>query len=116
VRAHGAEFKKGLLAPLFLMTKPTVNHTEAAVKSGRKRVKAIEKVERTKRYSLDDACNLIKETSFAKFDESIDIAVRLGVNPKHADQMVRGAIVLPHGTGKTKRVLVFAKGEKASEA
>lgn len=86
------------------------------MKSGRKRVNAMEKVERTKRYSLDQACNLIKETSFAKFDESVDIAVRLGVNPKHADQMVRGAIVLPHGTGKTKRVLVFAKGEKASEA
>jgi large subunit ribosomal protein L1 len=86
------------------------------VKSGRKRVQAIEKVERTKRYPLDEACNLIKETGFAKFDESVDIAVRLGVNPKHADQMVRGAIVLPHGTGKTKRVAVFAKGEKASEA
>ena len=86
------------------------------MKSGRKRIQAIEKVERAKRYSLDEACKLLKETSFAKFDESIDLAVRLGVNPKHADQMVRGAIVLPHGTGKTKRVLVFAKGERSSEA
>jgi large subunit ribosomal protein L1 len=59
---------------------------------------------------------LLKKTSFAKFEESVDIAVRLGVNPRHADQMVRGAIVLPHGIGKTKRVLVFAKAEKAIEA
>lgn len=86
------------------------------MKSGRKRTQAIEKVERAKRYPLDEACQLIGQTSFAKFDESVDLAVRLGVNPKYAEQMVRGAIVLPHGTGKTKRVLVFAKGEKASEA
>ena len=59
---------------------------------------------------------MAKEASFAKFDETVDIAVRLGVNPKHADQMVRGAVVLPHGTGKTNRVLVFAKGEKVAEA
>lgn len=59
---------------------------------------------------------MLKKTSFAKFDETVDIAVRLGVNPKHADQMVRGAVVLPHGIGKTIRVLVFAKGEKANEA
>jgi large subunit ribosomal protein L1 len=59
---------------------------------------------------------LLKQTSFAKFEESVDIAVRLGVNPRHADQMVRGALVLPHGIGKTKRVLVFAKAEKALEA
>ena len=59
---------------------------------------------------------MLKEASFAKFDESVDVAVRLGVNPKHADQMVRGATVLPHGLGKTVRVLVFAKGEKAAEA
>jgi len=65
---------------------------------------------------LDEACALVKEASFAKFDESVDLAVRLGVNPKHADQMVRGATVLPHGIGKTVRVLVFAKGEKAIEA
>jgi len=76
----------------------------------------MEKVDRAKRYTLNEACVLLKEAGFAKFDESVDLAVRLGVNPKHAEQMVRGAIVLPHGTGKTKRVLVFAKGEKASEA
>jgi large subunit ribosomal protein L1 len=59
---------------------------------------------------------LLKTASFAKFDETVDLAVRLGVNPRHADQMVRGAIVLPHGIGKSKRVLVFAKGDKAAEA
>ena len=77
---------------------------------------AIEKSDRNRRYSLPEAVQLVKESSFAKFDESVDIAVRLGVNPKHADQMVRGAVVLPHGTGKTNRVLVFAKGEKVAEA
>ncbi|MCU0653970.1 MAG: 50S ribosomal protein L1 [Polyangiaceae bacterium] len=59
---------------------------------------------------------LVKKAAFAKFDETVDLAVRLGVNPKHADQMVRGALVLPHGTGQTLRVVVFAKGEKANEA
>jgi large subunit ribosomal protein L1 len=74
------------------------------------------KVDRTKRYSLEDACKLVPETKVAKFDESVDIAVRLGVDPKHADQMVRGAVVLPHGTGKSQRVVVVAKGDKANEA
>jgi len=77
---------------------------------------AHEKPERGRRYSLEEACLLVKEVSFAKFDESVDLAVRLGVNPKHADQMVRGAVVLPNGIGKVNRVLVFAKGEKATEA
>ena len=77
---------------------------------------AAKKVDRTKRYSLEDACKLLPETKVAKFDESVDIAVRLGVDPKHADQMVRGAIVLPHGTGKSQRVAVVAKGDKANEA
>src|SRR5512133_1959444 len=85
-------------------------------KSGKKYVKAASKVDRTKRYSLADACKLLPETKVAKFDESVDIAVRLGVDPKHADQMVRGAIVLPHGTGKTMRVAVIAGGEKIKEA
>jgi large subunit ribosomal protein L1 len=85
------------------------------VQPGRKRTKALE-LDAQKRYSVDEACALVKETSFAKFEESVDLAVRLGVNPRHADQMVRGALVLPHGIGKAKRVLVFAKGEKASEA
>ena len=65
---------------------------------------------------VEEACALVKKAKFAKFDETVDLAVRLGVNPKHADQMVRGAIVLPHGTGQTVRVLVFAKGEKEREA
>jgi large subunit ribosomal protein L1 len=83
---------------------------------GRKRKAALEEVDAQKRYPLDEACTLLKKTAFAKFEESVDLAVRLGVNPRHAEQMVRGALVLPHGVGKTKRVLVFAKGEKASEA
>jgi large subunit ribosomal protein L1 len=67
-------------------------------------------------YDLEEAISLVKEVAFAKFDETFDIAVKLGVNPKHADQMVRGAVSLPNGTGKTVRVLAFAKGEKAKEA
>lgn len=73
-------------------------------------------VDRSKRYSLDEACALVKKAALAKFDETVDLAVRLGVNPRHADQMVRGAVVLPHGTGQSLRVLVFAKGEKGKEA
>jgi large subunit ribosomal protein L1 len=86
------------------------------MRTGRRRQEAIAKVDRSRLYALNEACDLVKEASFAKFDESVDLAVRLGVNPKHADQMVRGATVLPHGIGKTVRVLVFAKGEKAIEA
>jgi large subunit ribosomal protein L1 len=80
------------------------------------RVKADEVVDRAKKFSVDEAVTLVKKAKFAKFDETVDIAIRLGVNPKHADQMVRGAIVLPHGTGQSVRVLVFAKGEKEREA
>ena len=86
------------------------------MRPGRKRKEALEKVDRQKLYTVDEACSLLIPSSFAKFDETVDVAVRLGVNPRHADQMVRGAIVLPHGIGKSKRVLVFAKGEKAAEA
>ena len=86
------------------------------MKTGKKRKEAIDSVDRERRYPLPEACALLSKASFAKFDESVDIAVRLGVNPKHADQMVRGATVLPHGLGKTVRVLVFAKGDKATEA
>ena len=86
------------------------------MKPGRRRKEPTSKVERGRLYALAEACSLVKDASFAKFDESVDLAVRLGVNPKHADQMVRGATVLPHGIGKTVRVLVFAKGEKAHEA
>jgi large subunit ribosomal protein L1 len=81
------------------------------------RVKADEIiVDRAKKHSVDEAVTLVKKAKFAKFDETVDIAIRLGVNPKHADQMVRGALVLPHGTGQSVRVLVFAKGEKEREA
>jgi large subunit ribosomal protein L1 len=93
-----------------------LNHLEVSVKPGRKRKDAITKVDRQKLYTVAEASELLKTASFAKFDETVDLAVRLGVNPRHADQMVRGAIVLPHGIGKSKRVLVFAKGDKAAEA
>jgi large subunit ribosomal protein L1 len=82
----------------------------------KKRAAVTEMVEPGRKYSVEEACALVKKAQYAKFDETVDLAVRLGVNPKHADQMVRGAIVLPHGTGKTVRVLVFAKGEKEREA
>src|SRR5580693_7304253 len=85
-------------------------------KMPKNRAKAEAAYERAKKFTVDEAVGLVKKTKFAKFDETVDIAVRLGVNPKHADQMVRGAIVLPHGTGQSVRVLVFAKGEKEREA
>jgi len=75
-----------------------------------------EKIDRNLTYQVDEALALLKETSYAKFDESVDVSVKLGVDPRKADQMVRGAVVLPNGLGKTVRVLVFAKGEKALEA
>ena len=83
---------------------------------GKKYEQAKLKVDLQRRYSLDEAVELVKETSFANFDETVEMAVRLGIDPKHADQMVRGAVVLPHGTGKNVRVLVFAKGDKEREA
>ncbi len=85
-------------------------------KIGKKFVAASKKVDAGKRYGLSDACALVKDTKTAKFDESVDIAMNLGVDPKHADQNVRGAVALPHGTGKTVRIAVFAKGPKAKEA
>jgi large subunit ribosomal protein L1 len=85
-------------------------------KTPKKRTAALAKFDRAKRYPIEEAVVLVKSTAYAKFDESVDIAIRLGVNPKHADQMVRGALVLPHGTGKAVRVAVFAKGEKEKEA
>lgn len=75
-----------------------------------------QKIDSERRYSLEEALKLVKETATAKFDESVDIAVRLGVNPRQADQMVRGAVSLPHGTGKTVRVVVFADGPAAKAA
>lgn len=86
-------------------------------KAGKKYRKAAEQVDREKKYSLEEAFSLLPKLKISdKFDESVDVAVRLGVDPKHADQMVRGAVNLPHGTGKTVRVIVFAKGDKAKEA
>src|SRR5690349_10645534 len=82
----------------------------------KKRKVAVTKFDRDKQHTLADAVGVVKAAASAKFDESVDVAVRLGVNPKHADQMVRGAMVLPHGTGKSIRVLVFAKGDKEKEA
>src|SRR2546422_42783 len=82
-----------------------------------KRLKATEAlIDRSKTYSVEEAMDIVKKAPPAKFDESVDLSLRLGVDPKHADQMVRGAIVLPHGIGKTVRVAVFAKGEKEREA
>jgi large subunit ribosomal protein L1 len=74
------------------------------------------KVDRSRNYPVEEALALVKDAAYAKFDETVEIAVRLGVDPRKADQMVRGAVVLPNGLGKTVRVLVFAKGEKALEA
>jgi large subunit ribosomal protein L1 len=85
------------------------------IKRGKKYAKAKESLS-SKEYTLEEAVSLLKKTSYGKFDESVDIAMRLGVNPKHSDQMVRGIIVLPHGTGKSKKICVIASGEKIKEA
>ena len=85
-------------------------------KVAKKQAAARAVVDRSQKLTLVEACSLVKKAAPAKFDETVDVAVRLGVNPKHADQMVRGAVVLPHGTGQSLRVLVFARGEKAKEA
>jgi large subunit ribosomal protein L1 len=83
---------------------------------GKKIEAAAAKVERGKEYALEDAVRLVKELTCVKFDETVDMALNLGIDPKKSDQMVRGTVVLPHGTGKKVRVLVFAKGEKEREA
>jgi large subunit ribosomal protein L1 len=85
-------------------------------KKGKRILEAAKKVDRNQAYDILEAVKLVKETSSAKFDESVDVAVRLGIDPRKNDQQVRGAVVLPHGTGKSQRVLVLAKGEKAKEA
>ena len=85
-------------------------------KKGKKYQEAAKLVDRTKAYPIEEAIELVKKTSVASFDETVEVAFRLGVDPKKADQQIRGAVVLPHGTGKVQRVLVFAKGEKAKEA
>ena len=85
-------------------------------KKGKKYVEAAKLVDKMTQYEVEDAVSLIKKTAVAKFDETIEAHIRLGVDGRHADQQVRGAVVLPHGTGKTVRVLVFAKGAKLDEA
>lgn len=85
-------------------------------KKSKKYAQALAKIDRTKLYDSKEALDLVTEIATAKFDETVEAHIKLGVDGRHADQQVRGAIVLPHGTGKTKKVLVFAKGEKATEA
>ncbi|MGZ4133644.1 MAG: 50S ribosomal protein L1, partial [Tumebacillaceae bacterium] len=85
-------------------------------KVGKKYAEVSKLVDANAQYSAAEAIELVKKTARAKFDETVEVAFRLGVDPKKADQQIRGAVVLPHGTGKTLRVLVFAKGEKAKEA
>ncbi len=86
------------------------------MKTGKKYADSLKLIDRTKQYDPEEAIALVKQTAKAKFDETVEISVRLGVDPRHADQQVRGTVVLPNGTGKTKSVLVIAKGPKAEEA
>lgn len=85
-------------------------------KRGKKYQESVNLVDKHKLYEITEGLELVLETAKANFDETVDLSVRLGVDPRHADQQVRGAVVLPNGTGRTRKVLVFAKGEKASEA
>ncbi len=85
-------------------------------KRGKKYTESLKLIDRAKLYDVNEALDLVQKTSKANFDETVELAVRLGVDPRHADQQVRGTVVLPHGTGKTKKVLVLAKGEKIQEA
>ena len=86
------------------------------MKKGKRYLEATKLVEKSKLYDLDEAVSILKKTASAKFDETIEAHLKLGVDGRHADQQVRGAVVLPHGTGKTVKVLVFAKGEKVDQA
>ena len=98
--------------------KAEYNHKEEnkMAKKSKKYVEALKKIDRTRLYDATEALSLVAEVATAKFDETVEAHIKLGVDSRHADQQVRGAVVLPHGTGKTKRVLVFAKGAKAAEA
>ena len=98
--------------------KAEYNHKEEnkMAKKSKKYVEALNKIDRTRLYDATEALSLVAEVATAKFDETVEAHIKLGVASRHADQQVRGAVVLPHGTGKTKRVLVFAKGAKAAEA
>ena len=86
------------------------------MKHGKKYIDSVKSIETAKLYEVDEAINLVLETAKAKFDETVELHVRLGVDPKQADQQVRGVLVLPNGTGKEVKVLVLAKGEKADQA
>ena len=86
------------------------------MKHGKKYVDSVKTIEATKLYEVNEAINLVLDTAKAKFDETVELHVRLGVDPKQADQQVRGVLVLPNGTGKNVKVLVLAKGEKADQA
>ena len=83
---------------------------------GKKYKGAVEQIEKGKAYSLEEGVKLLRSVAYAKFDETVDLAVRLGIDPRHSDQQVRGVVVLPHGTGKKVRIAVFVKGEKLREA
>ncbi|WP_311775224.1 50S ribosomal protein L1 [Alkalihalobacillus sp. TS-13] len=96
--------------------KTTLKEEMKLAKKGKKYQEASKLVDRSNQYGANEAIELVKKAAPAKFDETVEVAVRLGVDPKKADQQVRGAVVLPNGTGKTQRVLVFAKGDKAKEA
>jgi large subunit ribosomal protein L1 len=96
--------------------KTTIKEEIKMAKKGKKYAEAAKLVDSSKAYPIAEAIELTKKTNFAKFDATVEVAFRLGVDPKKADQQIRGAVVLPNGTGKTQRVLVFAKGEKAKEA
>ncbi|WP_348774501.1 50S ribosomal protein L1 [Cytobacillus oceanisediminis] len=96
--------------------KTTIKEEIKMAKKGKKYTEAVKLVDSSKAYPIAEAIELAKKTNFAKFDATVEVAFRLGVDPKKADQQIRGAVVLPNGTGKTQRVLVFAKGEKAKEA
>ncbi len=97
------------------MSRPPGPHGEDEM-AGKKHKAALATVERDRKYPLSEAIDTLKKVKHSKFDETVEVSMNLGVDPRHADQMVRGAVVLPHGTGRTVRVAVFAKGEKATEA
>src|SRR5947199_9965882 len=86
------------------------------MKRGKKYLSALDKIERHKKHTLEEAILKVKEIAFAKFDETVELTMWLGVDPRKADQLVRGTVILPHGVGKTVRVLVIAQGEKVKEA
>jgi large subunit ribosomal protein L1 len=93
-----------------------ISPQEVNMKHGKRYLESLKLVEKHKQYDPEEAVALVKQTGKAKFDETVEVSIRLGVDPRHADQQVRGTVILPHGTGKKVRVLVFAKGEKAEEA